>query len=175
MDASGKLPTRCRVVAGASPVAGPAFVAPGTAQRSFHARAPDLRPAPCFQQRAIALACITVSVVICVIPISSPLAAADKFQRLSGPQLLARLPGMEMTDEVHWADVYLRGGILKGYSMGRKTSGKWSIRTNELCVERGREEATCYQVWSSGSKIELRRAGSDLPLQGILQKPTKRD
>ena len=101
--------------------------------------------------------------------------AAEKPQRLSNAHIQARLTGMEITDEIHWADVYERGGALRSYSMGRKTIGKWFIRNNELCIERGKEEASCYQVWNSGTRIELRRERSDLPLQGILQKPLKRD
>src|SRR5712671_633321 len=31
--------------------------------------------------------------------------AAEKFQKLSGAQIRARLAGMEITDETHWADV----------------------------------------------------------------------
>ena len=101
--------------------------------------------------------------------------AAEKFQRLSGAQIQSRLAGMEISDEVHWADVYERGGTLRSYSMGRKTIGKWIVRKNELCLDRAKEEANCYQVWNAGKKIELRRDGSDLPLQGVLQKPLKRD
>jgi hypothetical protein len=32
--------------------------------------------------------------------------AAEKFQKLSGSQIRAKFVGMEMTDNVHWADVY---------------------------------------------------------------------
>ena len=46
--------------------------------------------------------------------------AADSFQRLSGPQIQAKFAGMEMTDEVHWSDVYGRNGTLTTYEMGDK-------------------------------------------------------
>ena len=78
---------------------------------------------------------------------------------------------MEMTDEVHWGDVYEPSGTLRTYSMGRKTVGKWRVQKNELCLDRGKEEQGCYEVWLSGKKVELRRAGSDLPLEGVLQRP----
>lgn len=32
------------------------------------------------------------------------------------------------------------------------------------------EDRMCYQVWLPGKKIELRREGSTLPLEGVLQK-----
>jgi hypothetical protein len=43
-----------------------------------------------------------------VLAIASAAAAAEKFQKLSGAQIRAKLAGMEITDEVHWADVYGR-------------------------------------------------------------------
>ena len=98
--------------------------------------------------------------------------AEEKFQRLTGAQIQARFSGMEMTDEVHWGDVYDPNGTLRTYSMGRKTVGKWRVQKNELCLDRGKEEQGCYEVWLSGKKVELRRAGSDLPLEGVLQRPT---
>src|SRR5258705_11325610 len=41
---------------------------------------------------------------------SSGLEAAEKFQKLSGAQVRAKLPGMEMTDEVHWRDIFEPNG-----------------------------------------------------------------
>jgi len=35
--------------------------------------------------------------------------AEEKFQKLTGAQIQARFSGMEMTDEVHWGDVYRPG------------------------------------------------------------------
>src|SRR5262252_1763204 len=49
--------------------------------------------------------------------------AAERFQKLSGPQIRAQFVGMEMTDNVHWADVFRPNGNLKSYSMGRKKDG----------------------------------------------------
>jgi hypothetical protein len=101
--------------------------------------------------------------------------AAEKFQKLNGSQIRARFAGMEMTDEVHWADVFLANGALTTYSMGRKTSGKWDVQKDELCVDRGKDDGGCYQVWVSGKKVELRREGSSLPMEGVLQRPVPRN
>src|SRR5262245_719433 len=100
--------------------------------------------------------------------------AAEKFQKLSGSQIRAKLGGMEITDEAHWADVFAANGTLTSYSMGRKSTGKWSVQKNELCIERGTDDGGCYQVWLSGKKVELRREGSSLPLEGVLQKQSGR-
>jgi len=100
--------------------------------------------------------------------------AAESFQKLSGAQIQSKFVGMEMTDGVHWADVYQRAGMLVTYAMGRRTTGKWRVEKNELCIDRGPEDGGCYQVWLAGKKVELRRAGSGLPVEGLLQKPTER-
>ena len=99
---------------------------------------------------------------------------AQTFQRLKGPQIQAKFAGMEMTDEVHWGDVYSRNGTLTTYSMGHKIIGRWWVQKDELCVDRGKEFKGCYEVWISGNKVEMRRGASSLPLEGVLQKPTDR-
>ena len=81
---------------------------------------------------------------------------------------------MEITDEAHWADVFAANGMLTSYSMGRKKSGKWHVQKDELCIDRGEDNGGCYQVWLSGRKVELRREGSTLPLEGVLQKQSTR-
>jgi hypothetical protein len=100
--------------------------------------------------------------------------AAEKFQKLTGSQIRARFVGMEVTDGTHWADVFLTNGVLTTYAMGRKSSGKWDVQKDELCVDRGKDDAGCYQVWLSGNNVELRREGSTLPMEGILQRPAAR-
>jgi len=66
--------------------------------------------------------------------------SAEKFQKLGGSQIRAKLAGMEMTDNVHYADVFGPNGALKTYSMGRKKDGKWRVEKDELCVDRGKDD-----------------------------------
>src|SRR5262245_37452796 len=115
-----------------------------------------------------------VVAIVFVFTFGPPIEAAEKFQKLNGPQIRARLAGMEITDEAHWADVFAANGTLTSYSMGRKSTGKWSVKRDELCIDRGSDDSDCYQVWLSGKKIELRREGSNLPLEGVLQKQSVR-
>jgi hypothetical protein len=100
--------------------------------------------------------------------------ALDNFQKLKGSQIQTRFAGMEMTDEVHWGDVYGRDGTLTTYEMGSMRVGKWWVQKDELCHDRGKELKACYEVWISGKKVELRRAGSAMPFDGVLQKPADR-
>ena len=98
--------------------------------------------------------------------------AEDKFQRLSGAQIQARFTGMEMTDEVHWGDVFQRNGTLITTEMGHKTTGKWRVQKDQLCLQRATEIGSgCYDVWLSGKDVQLRNRESSVPLEGVLQKP----
>jgi hypothetical protein len=117
---------------------------------------------------------LLATAVLCAITVQSRAQPAEKFQKLTGTQIQARLAGMEITDEVHWADVFAANGTLTSYSMGRKSNGTWRVQKDELCIDRGKEDGGCYQVWLSGKKVELRREGSTLPREGILQKQSAR-
>jgi hypothetical protein len=100
-------------------------------------------------------------------------AAEQKFQKLTGAQIQAKLAGMELTDESHWGEVFERNGMLGIYSMGHKSVGKWRVQKDQLCVDSGNEPGGgCYEVWLSGKKVELRNQTSSVPLEGVLQKPT---
>ena len=85
--------------------------------------------------RSVALATLAMIAFTSVDAISE-----EKFQKLSGSQIRARLVGMEITDGVHWADMFAANGILTSYSMSRKTTGKWSIQKDELCIDRGQDD-----------------------------------
>jgi hypothetical protein len=100
-------------------------------------------------------------------------AAAENFQKLGGAQIRAKVAGMEITDDVHWADVFERNGTLRSFSMGRNQAGKWRVQKDELCLEQGHESG-CYEVWLAGNKVELRPKGSGLSREGVLQKPAAR-
>jgi len=121
-----------------------------------------------------------VSVAMAVILGCNVLAAfdavvAEKLQKLTGSQIRAKFAGMEVTDEVHWRDIYERDGTLRSDSMGRKRLGKWLVHQDELCLEfgSGTDEA-CYEVRLSGNNVQLRPTGLGLPLEGVLQRRTDR-
>jgi hypothetical protein len=58
---------------------------------------------------------------------------------------------------------------------GRKKDGKWWIEKYELCVDRGKDDAGCYQVWLSRKNVELRRVGLPAASEGVLQPPAPRN
>jgi hypothetical protein len=98
--------------------------------------------------------------------------AEPKFQKLTGAQIQAKFPGMELTDEAHWGEIFERNGTLTITSMGHKSAGKWRIQKDQLCLDTGNEPGGgCYQVWLSGRNVELRNQTSSTPLEAVLQKP----
>src|SRR5882757_3632845 len=117
---------------------------------------------------------LLAAAVLCAFAVGTRAESAEKFQKLTGAQIQAKVAGMEITDETHWADVFAGNGTLTSYSMGRKSNGKWRVQKDELCIDRGKDDGGCYQVWLLGKKVELRREGSTLPLEGVLQKQSAR-
>jgi len=103
----------------------------------------------------------------------APARAAEAFRQIKGPEIKARLTGMELTDGVHWAYVFGRDGRTKSFSLGKPGAGAWSVQKDELCLTGGPGEPGCYHVWMSGQSVQLRREGS-IPEEGTLQKPEKR-
>jgi hypothetical protein len=107
-----------------------------------------------------------------VVALQPNAAAEQKFQKLTGAQIQAKFPGMELTDEAHWGEVFERNGTLTITSMGHKSVGKWRIQKDQLCLETGNEPGGgCYGVWVSGRNVELRNQASSLPLEAVLQRP----
>ncbi|WP_162820312.1 hypothetical protein [Microvirga calopogonii] len=99
--------------------------------------------------------------------------AADAYHRMKGREIASRFIGMELTDEIHWAYVFEKGGHLKSVAMGKAGTGTWKVDKDELCLNRPPDEPRCYEVWNSGTKVQLRYEPA-LPEEGILQKPQKR-
>ena len=115
-----------------------------------------------------------VTAATVVAALASGAAAEEKLQKLSAGQIRAKMAGMELTDGVHWRELYGRGGTVTSDSMGRKRTGKWRVEKDELCIEFDKDPpAKCYEVWMSGKTVELRREGL-MPLQGVIEQPSGR-
>ncbi len=115
-------------------------------------------------------------VVVCGAVIGPSALAEEKFLKLTGTQIQARFVDMEMTDEVHWGDIYRRNGALSTTEMGHKTAGKWRVQRDQLCLDRGKEVGSgCYEVWLSGKNVQLKNNESSVPLEGVLRKPSGRE
>jgi hypothetical protein len=115
----------------------------------------------------------TIGAVLAAVACAGPASAEPKFQKLTGTQIETKFAGMELTDESHWGEVFGRNGTLAITSMGHKSTGKWRIQKDQLCLDTGEAPGGgCYEVWVSGRNVELRNQASSLPLEGVLQRPT---
>jgi hypothetical protein len=68
--------------------------------------------------------------LLAVFAFQPPAAAEQKFQKLTGAQIQAKFPGMELTDEAHWGEVFERNGTLTITSMGHKRASGGSRETS---------------------------------------------
>ena len=115
-----------------------------------------------------------VTAATVVAALASGAAAEERLKRLWAGQIRAKMAGMELTDGVHWRELYGRGGTVTSDSMGRKRTGKWRVEKDQLCIEFDKDPpAKCYEVWMSGKTVELRREGL-MPLQGVIEQPSGR-
>jgi hypothetical protein len=96
--------------------------------------------------------------------------AGEAFRRLSGSEIRARLVGKEVTDEVHWAYSFERGGGLRVVSLGRARAARWRLDGDELCLD----GQPCVEVWMTGNRVEFRRGEGTVPEEGVLQEPASR-
>src|SRR5258708_29856999 len=118
---------------------------------------------------------ILVAATLGSISVEASTIAAENSRKLSGNQIRAKFAGMQLTDEVHFRDVYDRDGTLRSYSMGTKKVGKWAIEKDELCLYFKEPDDGCYEVSLSGDRVEMKPSGLGLSIDGILQTPTDRN
>src|SRR5262245_55262778 len=79
-----------------------------------------------------------------------PAAAEQKFQKLTGAQIQAKFPGMELTDEAHWGEIFERSGTLTITSMGHMC-GRRRLGKNFLsCCSIGRVRSCVRPVLCGG-------------------------
>ena len=117
---------------------------------------------------------LLVAAALSSISVGVSTTAAENSRKLSGNQIRAKFTGMQLTDEVHFRDVYDRDGTLRSYSMGTKKVAKWTIEKDELCLYFNEPDDGCYEVSVSGDRIEMTPSGLGLSIDGILQTPTDR-
>jgi hypothetical protein len=116
-----------------------------------------------------------IAILGCIPLISSEAMGQDKFQRLTGSQIRARIAGMQIADETHWRYVYERNGTLRTQAMGRTNAGRWSIQKDELCLDLGDSpDGGCFEVWLAGRNVEMKPTGNGLPLEGVIEQATDR-
>ena len=116
---------------------------------------------------SLSLAIVGVAVVIGSI---WPVIAADPYRKLKDVEVKPSLVGMEVTDQVHWAEHYMPNGTYRVWSMGKARTGKWRAEKGELCVDDGTPNPElCTEVWLSGNKVQFRLPEGFVAREGVLQ------
>ena len=105
--------------------------------------------------------------------VATPGVTADAYRKLKDAEIKARLAGMEISDEVHWTEQYMRDGILKAIHMGKTKTGQWYAQNGLLCLDDGKRDVECKEVWMSGRKVQFRIPGTDVPFDAILRKQSR--
>lgn len=102
--------------------------------------------------------------------------AEDAYRKLASRQIEQAFKGHEFADGVHWAYVFRANGSLDAASLGRRSAGRWRVQDNSLCLTRPPDEERCYEVWVSGTRVQLREPGFDITEDGFLSPaaPTSR-
>lgn len=121
------------------------------------------------------LATILVAAALGSISFEVSTVAAENSRKLSGSQIREKFAGIQLTDEVHWRDVYDRDGTLRSYTLGEKKVGKWAVERDELCLHCKDPDDGCYEVWLSSGRIKMQPSGLGLSIEGILQATTDRN
>jgi hypothetical protein len=121
------------------------------------------------------LATILVAAALGSISFEVSTVAAENSRKLSGSQIREKFAGIQLTDEVHWGDVYDRGGTLRSYTLGEKKVDKWAVGKDELCLHFKDPDDGCYEVWLSSGRIKMQPSGLGLSIEGILQATTDRN
>ena len=112
-----------------------------------------------------------VAVLSLAIPVGALSAdAPSKFRKLTGGEIRTRVIGNRITDEAHWSEFFSKDGSIAVVNMGRKSTGKWRIDKDTLCMWTRAVEGECYEVWLSGAEIQLRYRGEDAPYTAYLRK-----
>src|SRR5215813_8977269 len=125
------------------------------------------------QGRCIGAVLSVTAMVFCVLSFTAGRARPEDFKKLNSAQIRRSFAAMEFTDQVHWVERYGADGTLTTREMGTTRVGTWRVEDDQLCVDLGKEGGRgCYEVWTSGNKVELRTPGSSAyPAQGVLQRP----
>ena len=132
----------------------------------------DSPPAPVSLAQVLIMKLVLVMMLaISGMAIAGHVSADEKFHRLGAAEVRSTLIGKVVTDESHWADKFLEGGLMGGHQLGQLQTGYWKLSKNgELCVVRKvkTSETDCFEVWLNHDQVQYRREGILLS-EGILK------
>jgi hypothetical protein len=107
-------------------------------------------------QKCQATYCAAIAIAAGLIAIRTA-EAADNFRKLSDNEIRSKLAGMEITDDVHWAEQYMRDGSFKGFDMGRATKGTWHAQNGEFVSTTERQTRAAERSGSPATRSSFER------------------
>jgi hypothetical protein len=126
----------------------------------------DLKPLVRNASRAL------IAAALFALPLGT--AHAETLHRLKGAEIRQLFTGKVLTDGTHWKETYAAGGKLTAGEMGHDAmNGSWRIDGDRLCKTLPDLPNACYEVWGTGSRMEL-RYGNETAQQGFLRAATTR-
>ena len=108
--------------------------------------------------------------IIAMLGTSNNSLAADTYHKLTDGEIKAKVTGMEISDP-HFSEQYMADGTVRIVDLGRRLRGTWKIDDDELCIETPEPDGSrCKEIWSSGTKYQLRIPGDPIPFDVEIQK-----
>jgi hypothetical protein len=94
------------------------------------------------------------------------------FKRLGEREIREKVIGKDIVDSYHWITFLRSDGVLHIVDeAGRRQSGTWKIRNNQLCMSNpSGKSLDCNEVWMSGDNIRLRARKNEETFDAIVEK-----
>lgn len=89
----------------------------------------------------------------------APAQAVAAPNQLRGAAIRKAVAGHELTDGVHWSWAFKPAGKLLSEENGRRTTGRWRIDGDELCIDAGYGDR-CHTVTRQGRSLQLWHDGT---------------
>jgi hypothetical protein len=88
-------------------------------------------------------------------------AGSPTYRHLSANEITLTVVGRGISDDAHWSDYFLAGGVLTSYDLGNLKQGTWKLEGDDLClIHRGKHPTNdCYEIWVAGTAVQYRRDG----------------
>jgi len=97
------------------------------------------------------------------------LAQQSDAKRIRGAAIERLLAGKEYSDGVHWRYSFRPDGNVTEYAMSRRQEMRWRVKDDSLCWRSGTEE-DCFEVWTSGTSVQLLPQGIGTPFEGTVSR-----
>jgi hypothetical protein len=106
----------------------------------------------------------TLAFALSALSMSSALTASPARKTLTAAEIRTTFVGKVVTDRYHWSYYLKPDGSVEAMETGRSRQGRWSIRTNLLCIHiaAGASPDQCWGVVREGNALIFQLDGNDI-------------